>query len=108
LFIRAAPALYDEVYCARGEKQNRMKEQHLGLFDDRTSCHGWLRQSQASPSGHSLLQNLVSSGAARRRCFAWELRIPDAKTDTKRVINGMLGQILKGGKVRLMVNASKK
>jgi len=33
--------LYDELYCARGEMENRIKEQQLGLFADRTSCHGW-------------------------------------------------------------------
>lgn len=33
--------LYDKVYCARGEMENRIKEQQLGLFADRTSCHGW-------------------------------------------------------------------
>jgi hypothetical protein len=36
-----AQALYDEVYCARGEMENRIKEQQLGLFADRTSCHHW-------------------------------------------------------------------
>ena len=36
-----AQALYDDVYCARGEMENRIKEQQLGLFADRTSCHGW-------------------------------------------------------------------
>jgi hypothetical protein len=36
-----AQALYDEVYCARGEMENRIKEQQLGLFADRTSCHRW-------------------------------------------------------------------
>jgi hypothetical protein len=33
--------LYDELYCARGEMENRIKEQQLGLFSDRTSCHAW-------------------------------------------------------------------
>ncbi len=33
--------LYDEVYCARGEMENRIKEQQLDLFADRTSCHDW-------------------------------------------------------------------
>jgi len=33
--------LYDEVYCARGEMENRIKEQQLGLFSDRTSCQDW-------------------------------------------------------------------
>lgn len=32
-------ALYDAVYCQRGEMENRIKEQQLDLFADRTSCH---------------------------------------------------------------------
>jgi hypothetical protein len=36
-----AQQLYDEVYCARGEMENRIKEQQLGLFSDRTSSHAW-------------------------------------------------------------------
>jgi len=35
-------ALYDDVYCARGEMENRIKEQQLMLFADRTSCHKFL------------------------------------------------------------------
>ncbi|HEY0796928.1 MAG TPA: IS1380 family transposase [Acidisarcina sp.] len=30
--------LYDQIYCARGEMENRIKEQQLGLFAGRTSC----------------------------------------------------------------------
>ena len=33
--------LYERVYCARGDMENRIKEQQLDLFADRTSCHGW-------------------------------------------------------------------
>ena len=33
-----AAALYEELYCARGEMENRIKEQQLGLFADRTSA----------------------------------------------------------------------
>lgn len=33
----AAQALYEELYCARGEMENRIKEQQLALFADRTS-----------------------------------------------------------------------
>ncbi len=36
-----ARQLYDKVYCARGEMENRIKEQQLGLFADRTSAHDW-------------------------------------------------------------------
>lgn len=31
--------LYEEDYCARAEMENRIKEQQLGLFADRTSSH---------------------------------------------------------------------
>ena len=34
--------LYDEVYCQRGEMENRIKEQQLDLFADRTSCHRFM------------------------------------------------------------------
>ena len=37
----SAQALYDTVYCARGDMENRIKEQQLGLFADRTSAHEW-------------------------------------------------------------------
>jgi len=40
-----ARALYEEVYCARGEMENRIKEQQLMLFADRTSTH-WMRSNQ--------------------------------------------------------------
>jgi hypothetical protein len=33
-----ARELYEDVYCARGEMENRIKEQQLCLFADRTSC----------------------------------------------------------------------
>jgi hypothetical protein len=36
-----AQTLYDTVYCARGDMENRIKEQQLGLFADRTSAHEW-------------------------------------------------------------------
>jgi DDE family transposase len=34
-----ARVLYEDVYCQRGNMENRIKEQQLGLFADRTSCH---------------------------------------------------------------------
>jgi hypothetical protein len=33
--------LYEKVYCHRGEMENRIKEQQLHLYADRTSCHAW-------------------------------------------------------------------
>ena len=37
----ASGRLYEKVYCARGDMENRIKEQQLDLFADRTSCHNW-------------------------------------------------------------------
>ncbi len=34
-----ARSLYKELYCARGDMENRIKEQQMGSFADRTSCH---------------------------------------------------------------------
>lgn len=40
--LEGAPQpLYDQLYCARGEMENRIKEQQLALFADRTSAHRW-------------------------------------------------------------------
>lgn len=36
-----AKRLYDTLYCARGEMENRIKECQLDLFADRTSCQHW-------------------------------------------------------------------
>ena len=33
-----ARALYEDFYCARGDRENRIKEQQLDLFADRTSA----------------------------------------------------------------------
>lgn len=33
--------IYDNIYCARGDMENRIKDQQLGLFADRTSCRSW-------------------------------------------------------------------
>jgi hypothetical protein len=59
--------LYEDVYCARGEMENRIKEQQLGLFADRTSCHAWwanqFRLLRASLA-YVLLENLRRRGLA--------------------------------------------
>jgi hypothetical protein len=33
--------LYDKLYCARGDMENRIKDQQLGLFAHRASSHHW-------------------------------------------------------------------
>jgi len=42
---KEARELYEDFYCARGEMENRIKEQQLGLFADRTST-SWMRSNQ--------------------------------------------------------------
>ncbi len=37
--------LYEKLYCARGDMENRIKEQQLDLFADRTST-SWMRSNQ--------------------------------------------------------------
>lgn len=37
--VLSASGLYQDVYCARGDMENRIKEQQLGMFADRTSTH---------------------------------------------------------------------
>ena len=36
-----AKQLYDKPYCARGDMENRIKENQLDMFGDRTSCQHW-------------------------------------------------------------------
>jgi hypothetical protein len=55
--------LYDEVYCARGDMENRIKEQQLCLFSDRTSCTKWWANQfrvMLSSLAYVLLQTLRS------------------------------------------------
>jgi hypothetical protein len=62
-----AQQLYDEVYCARGEMENRIKEQQLGLFADRTSCHYWWPNQfrlLLSASAYVLLESIRRVGLA--------------------------------------------
>ena len=62
----AAQALYEELYCARGEMENRIKEQ-LMLFADRTST-AYLRSNQIrlyfSSVAYVLMQALRRRGLA--------------------------------------------
>ena len=60
-----ARTLYEDFYCARGDMENRIKEQQLGLFADRTST-GWMRSNQLrlyfSSFAYILMQRLRQLG----------------------------------------------
>ena len=71
-----AAELYERLYCARGEMENRIKEQQLYLFADRTSAH-LMRVNQIrlwfSSVAYLLLNELrrlglAGSGFAQARC----------------------------------------
>ena len=60
-------ALYDGLYCKRGECENRIKEQQLGLFADRTSCHQFVPNQfrvLLSAAAYVLLQHLRQDALA--------------------------------------------
>ena len=62
-----AEALYEGVYCARGECENRIKEQQLDLFAGRTSCHEFLPNQfrvLLSAAAYVLIDHLRRRGLA--------------------------------------------
>jgi hypothetical protein len=78
----SAQALYEEHYCARGDMENRLKEQ-LMLFSDRTSTH-YLRSNQLrlyfSSIAYVLLQMLRRLGLegtelAKAQCSTIRLKV---------------------------------
>jgi hypothetical protein len=78
-----ARTLYEEEYCARGEMENRIKEQQLYLFADRTSAHT-MRANQLrlwfSSVAYTLLQvirqfGLEGTKLARARCDTIRLKL---------------------------------
>ena len=76
-------ALYDDVYCRRGDMENRIKEQQLDLFADRTSCHKFLSNQLRlllSSAAYVLLESLRRLGLrgtqlARAQCGTIRLKL---------------------------------
>ena len=78
-----ARALYEDVYCARGDMENRIKEQQLGLFADRTST-ATMRANQIrlwfSSVAYVLLQalrrlGLQTTALAKAQCHTIRLKL---------------------------------
>lgn len=89
-----ARALYETLYCARGEMENRIKECQLDLFADRTSCHT-MRANQLRLWLASFAYVLVS---ALRRIGLSGTKFADATCGTIRL------KLLKiGAQVRISV-----
>jgi hypothetical protein len=78
-----AAALYEQLYCARGEMENRIKEQQLCLFADRTSSHHLASNQMRlwfSSVAYILLNELRRLGLegtqlARARCDTIRLKL---------------------------------
>ena len=93
-----ARALYEKLYCARGEMENRIKECQLDLFADRTST-GTMRANQLRLWLSSMAYVLIS---ALRRIALAKTRFADATCGTIRL------KLLKiGAQVRISVRRIK-
>lgn len=71
--------IYERIYCQRGEIENRIKELHLGLQIDRTSCSRFLANQLRvllTAAAFVLLQDLRRRAAGTRfaRAQVWTLR----------------------------------
>jgi hypothetical protein len=75
-----AKYLYEKIYCARGEMENRIKEQQLGLFADRTSTHYlWSNQLRLWFSSFAYvlmndLRRIGLQGTSMARAQVWTIR----------------------------------
>ena len=78
-----ARSLYEDLYCARGDMENRIKEQQLALFADRTSTHE-MRSNQLrlyfSSFAYVLMQTLRRLGLegtsmAKAQCDTIRLKL---------------------------------
>ena len=83
VFEGAPQPLYEDFYCARGDMENRIKEQQLDLFADRTSaatmCANQLRlylSSAAYMLMHALRRlGLKDTPLARAQCQTIRLKL---------------------------------
>ena len=94
--------LYERVYCARGEMENRIKAQQLELFADRTSTH-WMRSNQLrmyfSAFAYILLERIRCSGLKGTRHAM-------AQCDTIRLKLLKVGTLVRGSARRIMLSFS--
>ena len=78
-----ANELYERVYCARGDMENRIKEQQLALFADRTSSSKWWTNQYRvllAALAYTLLETmrrtvLGGTDLARAQCQTLRLRL---------------------------------
>jgi hypothetical protein len=95
-----ARSLYEDLYCARGDMENRIKEQQLDLFADRTSAHT-MRANQLRLWFSALAYVLVS---ALRRMALKGTRMAKATCGTIRLKLFKIGAQLRSSVRRFMIH----
>lgn len=97
-----ARTLYEDVYCARGEMENRIKEQQLCLFADRTSC-ATMRANQLRLWLSSVAYTLL---AALRQFGLQGTEMAQARCDTIRLKLLKLGALVRTTVRRVWISLS--
>jgi hypothetical protein len=76
-----AKHLYDTLYCARGDMENRIKENQLDMFGDRTSCQRWwgnqfrLLLSSLAYTLIEAIRRIALKGTALARAYVGTIRL---------------------------------
>ena len=86
-----AQALYEQEYCGRGDMENRIKEQQLGLFADRASC-ATMRANQIRLCLSTVAYVLMR---ALREFGLHDTELADAQCDTLRVRLLKIGAVVR-------------
>jgi Transposase DDE domain group 1 len=98
----AAQTLYEQEYCGRGDMENRIKEQQLMLFADRTSC-ATMRANQIrlalSTVAYVVLRALRAYGLA-------QTELAQAQCDTIRLKLLKIGAVIRVTVRRVFVSLS--
>jgi hypothetical protein len=91
--------LYEDIYCQRGDMENRIKEQQLSLFADRTSCHDFLANQfrvLLAASAYTLVEHI-------RRTALVDTDLAHAQTDTIRLRLFRVGALVQKSVRRIVV-----
>ena len=73
--------LYDQLYCARGDMENRIKENQLDMFGGRTSCQHWwpnqfrLLLSSLAYTLTEAIRRLALKGTELSRAYVGTIRL---------------------------------
>jgi hypothetical protein len=94
------PWLYEKFYCKRGDAENRIKEQQLGLFADRTSCHEFVPNQfrvMLSAAAYVLLQHVRQTALA-------DTELAEAQVGTIRLKLLKIGGLVKRSARRIVLH----